>query len=126
MLRRHRTEQTERRLLAGPAWRGGEYAFDSGTGRPVDPDGLGKAFHAAVKRAGLEGVRLHDLRHAAATAYIDQGANIRVVSDLLGHSSVGFTWETYVHPDEDAAATAVTKLGEALGWGESGANRSRR
>jgi integrase len=126
MLRRHRTEQTERRLLAGPAWQGGGYVFDSGTGRPVDPDALGKAFRAARTKAGQDGVRLHDLRHAAATAFIDQGANVRVVSDLLGHSSVGFTWETYVHPDEDAAAAAVTKLGEALGWGESGANHSRR
>jgi integrase len=126
LLRRHRAEQTERRLLSGPAWHGGEYVFDSGTGRPVDPDALGKAFHAACTTVGLRGARLHDLRHAAATALIEQGTNVRVVADLLGHSAVSFTLQTYVHPDEKAAAAAIERLGEALAWGESGAKRSRR
>jgi integrase len=126
LLRRHRAEQTERRLLAGPAWHSGEYVFDSGTGRPIDPDALGKAFHAACTTVGLTGARLHDLRHAAATTLIEQGTNVRVVADLLGHSAVSFTLQTYVHPDESAAAAAVERLGEALSWGESGAKRSRR
>jgi integrase len=126
LLRRHRAEQTERRLLSGPAWHGGEYVFDSGTGRPIDPDALGKAFHAACTRVGLTGARLHDLRHAAATTLIEQGTNVRGVADLLGHSAVSFTLQTYVHPDEEAAAAAVERLGEALARGESGAKRSRR
>lgn len=120
VLRRHRTEQTERLLLAGPAWHAGDYVFDSGTGRPIDPDALGKAFHAATMGVGLVGVRLHDLRHAAATVLIDQGTNVRVVADLLGHSSVSFTLETYVYPDEAAAAAAVERLGEALAWANLG------
>jgi Phage integrase family len=53
------------------------------------------------------------LRHSAATTLIEQGTNVRVVADLLGHSAVSFTLSTYVHPDEDAAAEAVERLGVA-------------
>jgi integrase len=48
-LRRVKTEQNERRLLAGPAWNLGEYVFDRGDGRPIDPDAFGKAFRTPAK-----------------------------------------------------------------------------
>ena len=87
---------------------------------------LGKAFRTACTRTGLKGARLHDLRHAVASTLIEQGTNARVVADLLGHGDVGFTLSTYVHPSEEDAAAAVERVGAALAWGESGANRSRR
>jgi integrase len=126
ILRRQRKEQAERRLIAGDAWNDGDYAFDRGDGRPVDPDAFGKAFRRARKAAGLEGVRLHDLRHGFASLLVTAETNARVVSDLLGHANVAFTLQTYLHPDEDAAMRAVAKAEELLGWGESGANGSRR
>ena len=98
--------------------------FDRGDGRPIDPDALGRVFRAARPRAGLPGHACM-LRHSAATTLIEQGTNVRVVADLFGHSAISFTLANYVHPDEDAAAETVERLGQALAWGESGANRSR-
>jgi integrase len=113
-LRRVKTEQIERRLLAGPAWSAGEYVFDRGDGRPVDPDTFGKAFRSARDAAGLEGVRLHDLRHGFASLLVGAGTNPRVVSDLLGHGSIAFTLAVYTHPSEDAAAAAIDEAERLL------------
>jgi integrase len=54
-------------------------------------------------------VRLHDLRHGFASMLVSAGTNVRVVSDLLGHSTVGFTLQTYTHPDEQEAAAAMAE-----------------
>lgn len=125
LLREHRADQLERRLLAGPAWNAGEYVFDRGDGQPMDPDTFSKAFRDAARAVGLDRVRLHDLRHGFASMLVAAGTNVRVVSDTLGHATVGFTLQTYTHPDEEAAA-AVAQHAERLLWGESGANDSRR
>ena len=79
------------------------------------PTRSGKAFRSARARAGLDSVRLHDLRHGFASLLVNGDTNPRVVSDLLGHAQVSFTLATYFHPDEDAAADAVAKAEKALG-----------
>ena len=110
-----RSEQNERRLIAGSAWKGDGYVFDRSDGQPLDPDDLTHAFVAARTRSGVKGVRLHDLRHAFATLHMTNGTNARIVSDLLGHANVAFTMMTYSHPDADMAATAMQAVDGALG-----------
>jgi integrase len=60
-----------------------------------------------VKLSGLDGVRLHDLRHGFASAQTAAGTHARIVSDLLGHASIGFTLMTYTHPSDEAVARAA-------------------
>ena len=50
MLRRHRKEQAERRLLAGGAWSGGDFVVESGDGRPLEPDRLTRRSYALPQR----------------------------------------------------------------------------
>lgn len=64
---------------------------------------------------GLDGVRLHDLRHAFATMLVASGTNVRTVSDLLGHSTVGFTLQVYTHGSDEAAVAAVDMVERLLG-----------
>ena len=85
----------------------------------MDPDTFSKAFRDAARSVGLDGVRLHDLRHAFASILVSAETNPRVVSDLLGHATVAFTLQTYFHPDEDAAADAVARAERLLGWTRS-------
>jgi integrase len=94
--------------------------FDRGDGRPMDPDAFGKAFRVARDAAGLAGVRLHDLRHAFGSILVAAGTNPRVVADVLGHATVGFTLQTYVHPDDEAAATVAAETERLLGPALSG------
>ena len=67
---------------------------------------------------GLPTVRLHDLRHAYATTLLIGGIHPKVASEALGHSSVGFTLDTYSHvvPSmQQAAADAIeAALGQAV------------
>jgi len=119
ILEQHRAEQVRRRLACGPAWTDLDLVIDGGHGQPIDPDTLGDSFRRAAKLAGVEGVRLHDLRHAWATQMISAKQSPAAVAAFLGHSQVSFTLTTYVHPDAEMgapiAAAAEAALGKALG-----------
>jgi len=65
--------------------------------RPIDPSTLGRPFHQALKRAGIPRVRIHDLRHTAATYLLGRGVHSKIVQALLGHSAVTLTLDTYSH-----------------------------
>lgn len=55
--------------------------------------------------------RFHELRHTFATNLIQAGVDVKVVSQLLGHSSVKITYDTYVHMGVDRAVEAVARIG---------------
>ena len=72
---------------------------------------LNKHYKKICATAGLEGVKgAHDLRHTFASKLIRAGTDIKVVSELLGHTSVSFTYNTYVHLLEDQKEQAVTQM----------------
>ncbi|HEX5157252.1 MAG TPA: site-specific integrase [Ktedonobacterales bacterium] len=52
---------------------------------------------ALLQRAGLPRIRPHDLRHTAATLLLARGVPVKVVSEMLGHASVGITLSIYGH-----------------------------
>jgi integrase len=91
--------------------------FDRADGQPIDPDTFSKAFRGAATRVGLDGVRLHDLTRSRRCSF-RPGTSVRVVSDLLGHATVGFTLGVYTHPSEQEAAAAVAEA-EGLTGGEA-------
>jgi hypothetical protein len=85
--------------------------FTDTDGSPLHPAVITTRFQALVTEAGLPPIRLHDLRHGAATLTLATGADLKVVQDLLGHSSITITADTYAHvlPElarETAEATA--------------------
>jgi integrase len=114
-LERYRAEQLRRRIKLGPAWRDEDLIVDGGHGHPIDPDNLGDAFRRAARAAGLDSVRLHDLRHAWATSMIAAKQSPAAVAAFLGHSQVSFTLTTYVHADADMAAPVAEAAEAALG-----------
>jgi integrase len=118
LLRRHRKAQSERRLLLGDGWHDTDLIIEEGDGQPVSPDAFSRAFYRMAHDMGLPTVRLHDLRHAYATTLLIGGIHPKVASEALGHSSVGFTLDTYSHvvPSmQQAAADAIeAALGQAV------------
>jgi len=66
--------------------------------------------HRALKKAGLPQVRVHDLRHTAATLYLEQGENPKVVQELLGHSTITLTLPTYSHVTPGIHAEAARRM----------------
>jgi integrase len=89
--------QAERRLAAGRHWREFDLLVERGDGSPLNPDTLSTGWARFLRRQGLPRVRFHDLRHAHATLLLLQGVHPKIVSERLGHASIGITLDTYSH-----------------------------
>ena len=92
-------------------WSDPQLVFASTIGTPLDPSNLvGRSFKPLLKRAGLPDIRFHDLRHTCATLLLSEGeVPVKVVQEILGHSSVSITMDIYSHvlPDMQEKAAAV-------------------
>ena len=78
----------------------GQHVFLSPEGKPyLSAFSLKTCFENACRRAGIQGLRFHDLRHTAATRMIESGASIVAVSKILGHSNLTMTMR-YAHPED--------------------------
>jgi integrase len=66
-------------------------------GSPLDPDTFSKSFKGHVRAAGLPEIRVHDLRHTWASLALKAGVPLKVVSEILGHSSISITADIYQH-----------------------------
>ena len=87
------------------------YMFPSPvTGGMYHPDAVGRIHKKILKRAGIQDIRFHDLRHTFATLAINSGADIKTLSGMLGHYSAGFTLDTYTHATRKMQLDAADKL----------------
>lgn len=96
-LRAHRSRQLEEKLALGPEWQESGLIFTSSIGTPLEPRNVVRKFHAMLKNAGLPRSRFHDLRHSCASLLLAQGVHARTVMDILGHSQISLTMNTYAH-----------------------------
>lgn len=78
-----------------------EMVFTTKAGNLVDPRDFQRDFKLLLKRKGLREINVHGLRHTFATRALESGMNIKTLSQILGHSSVAFTLDTYAHVTED-------------------------
>jgi integrase len=113
-LKVHRARQLEDQLAAGPAWNDRGFVFATRIGTPVDPANLLDDFKRILRKAELPNIRFHDLRHSAASLLLTLNVHPRIVMELLGHSQISLTMDTYSHVLPDIFRDAVGKLGTAL------------
>lgn len=108
--------------------------FTTLTGKPFGPDRLTRLFRKLVAASGLPPVTLHGLRHGAATLALAAGADLEVVQDQLGHSTIVLTADTYTSVLPETARSAA-ELAAALlfparpapaGHGKPAARRVRK
>ncbi|WP_344501120.1 tyrosine-type recombinase/integrase [Dactylosporangium maewongense] len=110
VLREHARRQRLERLAAGRGWQGTGYVFTRPDGRPLHPNYVTHRFCRLRSTTDLPPVRLHDLRHGAASLAHQAGADLKTVQDQLGHASIVLTADTYtsVLPESQRRATAAT------------------
>ncbi len=108
LLRQHRLRQREQALALGMPLADDALLFATVEGTPWRPDVCTNRFGRLRAGLGLDGVRLHDLRHFVASVLIDGGIPISTVSTRLGHSQMSTTLNLYTHaiPATDQAAAA--------------------
>jgi integrase len=107
VLRAHWTAQDAERAALGDGYHDSGYVFTCLNGDPMAPDRLSRTFRRLSDEARLPPVRLHDLRHGAATLALAAGADLKVVQDMLGHSSIVLTADTYTSVLPEVARKAA-------------------
>ncbi|HEX6349873.1 MAG TPA: tyrosine-type recombinase/integrase [Candidatus Dormibacteraeota bacterium] len=113
-LRGHRARQAEDRLLAGSDWKESDLVFTTRRGTPLEPRNATRGFKRLLRRARLPNIRFHDLRHSFATLLLIQGASPRVVMEMLGHSQIALTMNTYSHVIPAMQREAAARLDALL------------
>jgi integrase len=114
-LKAHRAVQNGERLKAGSLWQDNDLVFTSTVGTPVDVGNLTyRSFRPLLERAGLPRIRFHDLRHTCATLLLTRTVNPKIVSEMLGHSSIAITLDTYSHVLPNMRDQAAAAMEEAL------------
>ncbi len=96
-LARHAERQEEERAAWGEGWNAAGLVFPSEVGTPIEPRNLVRHFKTLLQRADLPNIRFHDLRHGCATVLISQGVHPRIVMEIMGHSQISVTMNTYGH-----------------------------
>ncbi len=118
VLRAHHRRRARWRLVCGPTWPETGLFFVKPDGCPWHPELVSERFERLVADAELPPIRLHDLRHCAATFLKAAGADMKDIQETLGHSSMALTADTYtsvIHELEterakaDAAAALVPR-----------------
>lgn len=94
-LEQQRARQASERLKAGELWEANDLVFACSIGTPMEPRNVNRRLDELRRSAGLEWLRLHDLRHAFATFLLDQGEELRTVMEPLGHSTIRLTADTW-------------------------------
>jgi integrase len=114
-LRRHHSRQQEERQLAGTRWIGsGEYVFTSTIGTPLEQRRLDRIFKDLCDKAGLRRIRFHDVRHSAASILIAEGVHPKAIQELLRHSSIQLTMDTYGHLFDQVQRETADKMNAIL------------
>jgi integrase len=114
LLKAHKAAQATERLAAGETWEDRDLVFCRSDGRPIDPRDDWGAWKALLEAAHVPHARLHDARHTAATLLLEQGVDIRVVQEILGHSSIAVT-KRYTHVTSRLARDAADRRGRHCG-----------
>lgn len=113
-LEAQREQQGKERIDARECWQDHDLVFCTQIGTPVEPRALNRDFDKVRARAGLPGVRLHDLRHTVVTLLLNLGVPPHIVQAIARHADVDVTMSIYAHPDLDAMRRAM----ESIAWEE--------
>ncbi|MFC9683028.1 tyrosine-type recombinase/integrase [Streptomyces sp. NPDC056948] len=113
-LEQHRDRKLQEREAAGTNWKDSGYVFTRPDGAPIEGSTLTRHFNTLLRQARLRRIRFHDLRHSAATLLLEQGVELVVIKELLGHAHIGVTATVYAHVRLRLQRDAIDLLGHAL------------
>lgn len=114
VLRSHIGHQLLRQIELEGAYRDSGLLFPGPLGEPLNPMALTRTYQSFARRLGVEGAKLHDLRHFHASVMLQNGASLLLVSRRLGHASVSTTGDVYGHLLPGAQKEAANAFAKAM------------
>ncbi len=82
----------------------------TGTEHFMNPATYEYQFHRIMKKAGVTEVNYHALRHSFTTICVEEGVDIKALSEILGHAKVATTLDIYTHPSINMKKREILKL----------------
>ena len=113
-LSEHLTRHLEEKSQAGPLWVDWGLVFATPYGSPLNRHTTTRAFQALLEWAGLPRQQYHDLRHTCASLLLAQNVQPRDVMEVLGHSQISLTMNTYSHVMPPALRNAANRIDDIL------------
>lgn len=110
MLKGVKEKQADAKLKLGADYEDNDLVFCTQLGKPLDPRNMQKVFRRICDKARIEGLHIHCLRHTFATRGLENGIELRVMQDLLGHASIKETADTYTHVLPNKKRESMEKL----------------
>ena len=110
LLKRHKIQQTEWRLKAGPLWENSDFVFTDELGRHLVEYLVYRDFKKVAASIGRPDARFHDLRHSYAVAAIRSGDDIKTVQGNLGHATAAFTLDVYGHVTDQMKQASAQRM----------------
>jgi integrase len=130
VLKQHRAEQEKDRAMFGRDYANNDLIFCQPDGEYYSPDRAGARVAELMRKAGLQGVSLHSLRHSHASILLSKGVPISVVSERLGHADQNITLLIYSHalPADSRAAAKIwnDSMAEVVSSGPVGVDASKK
>ena len=90
------------------------FVFTSTTGTIIEPRDFQRDFKKILNKNGIREVNVHGIRHTFATRALESGMSVKTLSKILGHSSVGFTLDTYAHVTDELKIEEISCMGDFL------------
>jgi integrase len=115
----HKARQDGEKKQAGSAWNTHNLAFCSNVGTIIEPRRVATTMDKIAASAGLEHITFHALRHSFATRMLEANVPAKVVQDILGHTDVTLTLNTYSHVVGTTAHEQIAKINDLFDRGST-------
>lgn len=110
-LKRQKIRQNEKKLALGKNYNNDvDLICSNSVGNPIDAKKIYNFFKEISREAKLPEIRFHDLRHTFATLFLECGGSIKVLQQILGHSSISVTMDTYSHVTDEMLDNAAKNI----------------
>jgi integrase len=113
-LKQHRQKQEALADMLGKPLSGDDLVFCNVDSTSLSPSTVSHAFLDITRKAGLKGIRLHDLRHSHASLMLKQNVHPKIVQERLGHSTIAITLDLYSHVTPGLQEAAALRFDDGL------------
>ena len=113
-LNAHKKAQTLEKFKVGQFWEHNDLIFCTEFGKPIEPRNLIRILERLTDTLEIPKINVHALRHTFATRALEQGISLKVVQEILGHSSIAMTADIYSHVSIEYQETEMQKMRAVL------------